>query len=72
MLLRHTPGEELVEALDPREVFDPFVKTISVRMQAGEDTMDMGRCSKSDLCFPSGEPLPLCWRDSHYREHTRS
>ena len=69
MLLRHAQSEDLVEALDMQEVFDPFVKTISVRTQAGEDTMDMGSCKKSDLCFPSGERLPLCWCDSPYRRH---
>jgi len=69
MFLMNTHNNDLVEALDLQEVFDPFVKSISARTQAGEDTMDVGKYSKADLSFPSGEPLPRCWRDSHYREH---
>ncbi len=68
MFLKHVKTKDLVEAVDLNEVFDPFVENISVRTQAGEDTMDDGSYSKSELVFPSGEPLPLCWRDSHYRE----
>lgn len=69
MFLKHAETHDLVEALDLKEVFDPFVETIRARTQAGEDTMDLGNFSKSDLLFPSGEQLPLCWRDSHYLEH---
>ncbi len=69
MFLKHTPTNDLVEAVDLKEVFDPFVKRIAARTQAGEDTMDLTSYKKSDLVFPSGEPLPQCWRDSHYREH---
>ncbi len=68
MFLKHVPTNDLVEALDLQEVFDPFEQSISARTQAGEDTMDMTRYEKSDLLFPSGEPLPKCWQDSRYRE----
>lgn len=68
MLLKYIPTSDLVEALNLKEVFDPFMESISIRTQAGEDTMDKGMCKKSDLVFPSGEPLPRCWRDSHYRK----
>ena len=69
MFLKHTPTGGLIEVLDLSEMFDPFAESIRARSQAGEDTMDTGDFSKTDLLFPSGEPLPLCWRDSHYREH---
>ncbi len=69
MFLMDVQTSDLVEALDLKEVFDPFEQTISARTQAGEDTMDVGRYHKADLLFPSGEPLPRCWRDSHYREN---
>jgi len=68
MFLKDAQTNDLVEALDLRDVFDPFVETILARTQAGEDTMDLGNYVKTDLVFPSGEPLPLCWRDSRYRE----
>ena len=69
MFLKHTTTKDLVEAIDLQEVFDPFVPSIAARTQAGEDTMDVGSFSKQELVFPSGEPLPLCWCDSHYLEH---
>ena len=69
MFLKHAPTSDLVEVLDLDELFDPFAKTIMARTQAGEDTVDIGTFSKRDLAFPSGEPLPLCWLDSHYRNH---
>jgi len=69
MFLKHASTNDLLEAVDLQEVFDPFEQCISARTQAGEDTMDMDRYEKSDLLFPSGEPLPKCWRDSRYREH---
>ena len=68
MFLKQMLTGNLVEVLDLRDVFDPFIETITARSQAGEDTMDLGNYKKSDLSFASGEPLPRCWRDSHYRE----
>lgn len=69
MFLKRTIDGDLVEVLDLKELFDPFVEEIKTKTQAGEDTMDVCTYTKSDLIFPSGEMLPLCWRDSHYREH---
>lgn len=70
MFLKRTSDGDLVEVIDLKEMFDPFVTVVQARSQAGEDTMDLASYRKSDLIFPSGEPLPLCWRDSQYREHT--
>jgi hypothetical protein len=69
MFLKQASTNDLVEAVDLQEVFDPFEPCISARTQAGEDTMDMDRFEKSELRFPSGEPLPECWRNSRYRAH---
>ena len=35
-------------------------------MVLGEDPME--KFAKADLQFPSGEPLPRCWLDAHYRD----
>ena len=67
MFLKHAGSGDLVEAMDLSAVFDPFIQKVSVRSQAGEDTMDVYSYEKSDLVFPSGETLPRCWCDSHYR-----
>jgi len=69
MFLKHTKSGDLVEVIELRAMFDPFVGSIQARSQAGEDTQDVHVYDKTELIFPSGEALPLCWRDSHYREH---
>lgn len=69
MFLKNSSNGDLVEALDLQTVFDPFVKSIQARTQAGEDTMDVVIVAKDELVFPSGETLPLCWCDCHYLEH---
>jgi hypothetical protein len=34
----------------------------------GEEMQDADKFPKSDLIFPSGEELPKCWLDVHYRD----
>lgn len=68
MFLKHSRTGEIVKAMEPRALFDPLVESIQARSQASEDMIDIAY-TKSELLFPSGEPLPLCWRDSRYREH---
>lgn len=69
MFLRDYKTKGLIEVMDMKQVFDPFLSQIHGRTQAGEDTMDEGDFDKNQLAFPSGEPLPRCWMDSHYRQH---
>ena len=69
MFFMHFQTGKIVEAIEPGAVFDPFVESIQARSQAYEDAMDIDSYQKSELLFPSGEPLPLCWRDSRYRDH---
>ncbi len=68
MFLRDLTTNGLIEVLDLKSVFDPFITIVHGRTQIGEDTMDEVDCEKSSLVFPSGELLPKCWCDSHYRE----
>ncbi|HHZ88694.1 MAG TPA: acetyltransferase [Chromatiales bacterium] len=69
MFLQYRPNAELVEILDPAALFDPFRDTVSARYNHGEDLPDAEPFTKIDLMFLSGEPLPRCWIDPHYREH---
>ncbi len=66
MFLKDLNTNGLIEVLNMKDVFDPFSTRVHGRTQAGEDTMDEVDVDKDQLTFPSGEPLPLCWRDSHY------
>jgi hypothetical protein len=69
MYLKQKATGDLVEVLDLALLFDPFRLEISGRLHAGEELQDAATFSKAELIFPSGEPLPRCWVDPHYREH---
>ena len=68
MLLKETSKDSLVEVLTLKDLFDPFSSQLIGRHQEGEDPQDPERFNKQDLCFLSGEPLPRCWVDPHYRD----
>ncbi|MFA7095687.1 MAG: acetyltransferase [Gammaproteobacteria bacterium] len=67
MYLRHKPSGDLVEVMDLAALFDPNKDAIVGRFHAGEELQDPAPFAKSDLIFPSGEALPRCWLDVHYR-----
>ena len=67
MYMRHMPSGDLVEVLDIKALIDPCRDTISGRFHAGEELQEPAEFLKSDLIFPSGESLPSCWVDPHYR-----
>lgn len=71
MYLKHQATGDLVEVLDVALLFDPCALTLSGRLHAGEEMQDSATFNKSDLVFPSGEKLPRCWLDAHYREPLR-
>jgi hypothetical protein len=68
MFLQHRPNRSLVEVLNFTELWDPFIPALLGRYHAGEEMQDPELFSKVDLIFPSGERLPQCWVDPHYRE----
>jgi len=41
------------------------------RYQEGEEQQDPENIKKADLVFLSGEELPRCWTDPHYRDSER-
>jgi hypothetical protein len=69
MFLRHSMANSLVEVLEVQDLWNSSKDKVMGRFHAGEELQDPEPFSKSHLIFPSGEPLPLCWLDSHYREH---
>jgi hypothetical protein len=58
----------LVEVLDVKALVDPFAPTVHARIHGGEELQDPHHFEKGELSFPSGEALPRCWVDSHYRD----
>ncbi len=68
MFLKDKTNGELVEILTLRELFDPFQGEVVGRYQQGEEVQDPEKLKKAELTFPSGEVLPKCWIDPHYRD----
>ena len=66
MFLKDTKSGDLVEVVDVAALVNPFVDRVKGRFHAGEELQDPADFSKNSLIFPSGEPLPKCWRDSDY------
>jgi len=69
MFMLHVPSGELVEVIDLPDVINPHSATIRARLHTDEVIQRPENFLKTELAFPSGEPLPLCWVDGHYREH---
>jgi hypothetical protein len=68
MFLKEKGSNDLVEVLTLKDLFDPFCKKLVGRYQHGEEPQDPANFKKEDLVFPSGEPMPKCWTDAHYRD----
>ncbi len=48
-----------------------YHEKVSGQYQAGEEVQYPEEFNKSDLVFLSGEELPRCWTDPHYRSAKR-
>jgi hypothetical protein len=68
MFLKEKARGHLVEVLDLEELFDPVRTDFTGRLNYGEDLPDPQMFRKSEVSFPSGEALPRCWVDVHYRD----
>jgi len=68
MFLKEKATGDLIEVLSVKDLFDPFLNELVGRYQHGEEVQDPEKFKKLDLVFPSGEMMPLCWIDPHYRE----
>ncbi len=68
MFLRNKVNHDIVEILDLDALFDPFKTRVAGRYHAGEEMQEPGMFNKPELVFPSGESLPRCWIDVHYRD----
>ncbi len=69
MFLMHVPSSDLVEVINLPDVINPYSPTIRARSHMGELIHRPENFLKTELAFQSGEPLPRCWVDGHYREH---
>lgn len=68
MFLKQQSSGHLVEVLSLNDLFNPLHAHLVGRYHYGEEVQDPEKFPKSDLAFPSGEALPRCWLDAHYRD----
>lgn len=68
MYLHEKATGHIVEILSMGDLFDLFKDEIVGRYHYGEEVQDPAKFKKSDLVFLSGEELPRCWTDPHYRD----
>ena len=68
MFLKRKNDGHLVEVLGLNDLFNPNHKTVVGRLHYGEEMQDADSFAKTELVFPSGEGLPRCWVDIHYRD----
>ena len=67
MFLQIKDSRDLVKIVDVQELFDPNIETVHAQDQQGQEEQETDIYKKEELVFPSGEKLPLCWLNAHYR-----
>ena len=68
MLLKERHSGQMLAVEHITDLFNLNHESISGRFQYGEEEQDPEVFLKTDLVFLSGEELPRCWTDPHYRD----
>ena len=68
MLLKQRSNGHLLEVQNVHDLFNVLHNNIEACDQVGEESQDPESFRKADLIFLSGEELPRCWTDPHYRD----
>jgi hypothetical protein len=68
MFLKLRERDLLIAVENLQDLTNPYETHVSGRLQWGDEEQDPETFNKNDLCFPSGEDLPRCWRDVHFRD----
>ena len=68
MLLKKRSSDHMVEVLSLVDLMNLNCDEVVGRYQEGEEQQDPEKFKKADLVFLSGEELPRCWTDPHYRD----
>ena len=67
MLLKEKISGHMVEVVNLIDLMNINRTEVIGRYQEGEEQQDPEKFRKEDLVFLSGENLPRCWTDPHYR-----
>lgn len=68
MLLKQKKSGHMIEVINILELVNLNHEEVTGRFQEGEEAQDPDQFKKSELVFLSGEALPKCWVDPHYRD----
>lgn len=68
MLLKQRSSGHMVEVLNLLDLMNLNRDEVEGCYQEGEEQQDPETFQKTDLVFLSGEALPRCWTDPHYRD----
>jgi hypothetical protein len=68
MLLKDRTKGHMVEILNLMDLMNLNRDVVLGCYQEGEEQQDPEKFNKADLVFLSGEELPRCWTDPHYRD----
>jgi hypothetical protein len=68
MYLQHRQTGKMIEVLSVNDLYNPMHEALIGRYHYGEEVQEPEGFAKNDLVFCSGEDLPRCWTDVHYRD----
>lgn len=68
MLIKNRKNEHMIEVMNVVDLMNLNLAQVLGRYQEGEEQQDPQKFDKADLVFLSGEELPRCWTDPHYRD----
>jgi len=69
MFLKERDSGHMVEVVNLDDLLNLYRDEIVGRYQFGEEVQDSEKFKKCNLIFLSGEELPRCWTDPHYRDN---
>jgi len=67
MFLKHRKNGDMVDVDKIQDLTNLYHEKVLGCYQVGEEAQDPEEFEKAELVFLSGEDLPRCWTNPHYR-----
>ena len=67
MFLQDKQSGSLIKIVELENLFNPLSDTVKGKIQQGQNEQPPELLKKTNLSFPSGEDLPICWLDKNYQ-----
>lgn len=68
MLIKERSSDHMIEVMNLFDLMNLNLDEVVGCYQEGEEQQDPEKFQKANLVFLSGEELPRCWTDPHYRD----